>query len=359
MLVVVAVAIVALSGAAGWTSGQREANTNATATQNAAIDEQMAHIPGDIGSSNLAAARRAPALAGDPDARRPRRERLDGDGDGALPELAADGDAAAASPTPEASSAKRGDRGARRSPPEASGGYDLAGILSQAQSADRVEPVAGRDRPARRDPRRDPSFRDGDRPPPDVRSRSTATPASFTTPSSPPKPTVIVDRARALRHAGGRPGTTRAMAAELYLTARTAAGTGSPVAISALQAADQSGAGALLSGSADAALQCLRHARRCLRRAGRQLLGGVAVSERDERLFERGRQRQIRGSAECLRSTPRRRPIQILSFRPTGRSRRLGWSQRRDPKQRETRVLIRRSCRFNSHFRRRTYALVN
>ncbi len=52
MLLLVAVAIVALSGAAGWTSGQREANTHATATQNAAINEQVGRIPDDVESGN-------------------------------------------------------------------------------------------------------------------------------------------------------------------------------------------------------------------------------------------------------------------------------------------------------------------
>src|SRR5664279_5656393 len=52
MLLAVALAIVALSGAAGWTAGQREANTNATATQNSAINDQLQRLPGDIAGGN-------------------------------------------------------------------------------------------------------------------------------------------------------------------------------------------------------------------------------------------------------------------------------------------------------------------
>lgn len=48
-----AVAIVLLSGAAGWTAGQRQANTLATATQQAEIQAQLDHIPQDIDSGNM------------------------------------------------------------------------------------------------------------------------------------------------------------------------------------------------------------------------------------------------------------------------------------------------------------------
>jgi tetratricopeptide (TPR) repeat protein len=47
-----AVVIVALSGAAGWTSGQRQAQSFATATQQAEIQDQMNRIPGDVVSGN-------------------------------------------------------------------------------------------------------------------------------------------------------------------------------------------------------------------------------------------------------------------------------------------------------------------
>ena len=45
--------IIALAGFAGWTSGQRIAQTNATATTNAVISDQMNRIPADINSKNL------------------------------------------------------------------------------------------------------------------------------------------------------------------------------------------------------------------------------------------------------------------------------------------------------------------
>lgn len=48
-----AAVIVALAGLAGWASGQRVAQMNATATQNAAIHEQISRIPADIASGNV------------------------------------------------------------------------------------------------------------------------------------------------------------------------------------------------------------------------------------------------------------------------------------------------------------------
>lgn len=44
--------IVLLAGAAGWTSGQRLAQEYATATQSAAINDQISRIPGDVSSRN-------------------------------------------------------------------------------------------------------------------------------------------------------------------------------------------------------------------------------------------------------------------------------------------------------------------
>ncbi|MFN8378009.1 MAG: hypothetical protein U0452_04995 [Anaerolineae bacterium] len=52
VLVAFALVIVSLAAAAGWTTGQREANVFATATRSAAIGEQLAHIPNDIASGN-------------------------------------------------------------------------------------------------------------------------------------------------------------------------------------------------------------------------------------------------------------------------------------------------------------------
>jgi len=48
-----AVVIVFLAGVAGWTSGQRTAHANATATRSAEINDQLNRIPGDIASGNL------------------------------------------------------------------------------------------------------------------------------------------------------------------------------------------------------------------------------------------------------------------------------------------------------------------
>ncbi len=45
--------IVALAGFAGWTQGQRIAQSNATATTNAVISDQLNRIPNDIASKNL------------------------------------------------------------------------------------------------------------------------------------------------------------------------------------------------------------------------------------------------------------------------------------------------------------------
>jgi hypothetical protein len=44
--------IMILAGVAGWSSGQRVAQTNATATQYAAINEQLNRIPGDVSTGN-------------------------------------------------------------------------------------------------------------------------------------------------------------------------------------------------------------------------------------------------------------------------------------------------------------------
>jgi hypothetical protein len=49
----IALMVIVLSGVAGWTSGQRMAQGNATATQNAAIVEQLNRIPADVASANL------------------------------------------------------------------------------------------------------------------------------------------------------------------------------------------------------------------------------------------------------------------------------------------------------------------
>jgi hypothetical protein len=53
VLLLFSLAIVALAAAAGWTSGQREANIILTSTQDAAIAEQLNRIPADIANGNL------------------------------------------------------------------------------------------------------------------------------------------------------------------------------------------------------------------------------------------------------------------------------------------------------------------
>lgn len=53
IVLIFSILIVALSGAAGWTAGQREANVNATATQGEAINDQITRIPGDIAEGNI------------------------------------------------------------------------------------------------------------------------------------------------------------------------------------------------------------------------------------------------------------------------------------------------------------------
>lgn len=53
VLLIFALLIVGLAAAAGWTSGQRTANRNATATARAAIQEQLDYIPNDIAEGNL------------------------------------------------------------------------------------------------------------------------------------------------------------------------------------------------------------------------------------------------------------------------------------------------------------------
>jgi hypothetical protein len=48
-----ALVIVLLAALAGWTSGQRTAQANATTTQSAAVNEQLSRLPGDLDSGNL------------------------------------------------------------------------------------------------------------------------------------------------------------------------------------------------------------------------------------------------------------------------------------------------------------------
>jgi hypothetical protein len=136
LLIVIALVVVTLSGAAGWTSGLREASTNATSTQNAVISEQLGRIPADIASGNtvlLEARLRAlitltPGVAG-------------------IPEIASTATAlfesVNATATSEPTSEVTATPGASIEPTteiaitldSASGGFDLDGLLQQARAA--------------------------------------------------------------------------------------------------------------------------------------------------------------------------------------------------------------------------------
>lgn len=137
LLVVIALVVVALSGAAGWTSGLREASGNATATQNAVISEQMGRIPSDIASGNtvLLEARLRALLTLTP-------------GVAGVPELAVTATAlfeqvnATATPAPtleqivqSADTSLEPTSAIVITPDSAGGGFDLAGLLQQAQAA--------------------------------------------------------------------------------------------------------------------------------------------------------------------------------------------------------------------------------
>lgn len=133
-----ALVIVLLAGAAGWTSGQRQAQQLATATQQAEIQDQLGRIPGDVSSGNtvLLAARleflatQTPGVAG-------------------LPELVQTATAlyndslptTTPSPTVTPEAATEIATEAPEFEPtiqSSNGGYDLAALLEQAQSALRL-----------------------------------------------------------------------------------------------------------------------------------------------------------------------------------------------------------------------------
>ena len=133
-----ALVIVILAGAAGWTSGQRQAQEFATATQGAEIQDQINRIPGDIANGNLVllSARldflvtQTPGVSG-------------------LPELMQTATAVfltaqptATSPataTPEATIETIADTPVFEPQIEATnGGYDLAALLEQARTALRL-----------------------------------------------------------------------------------------------------------------------------------------------------------------------------------------------------------------------------
>lgn len=234
LMLVVALAIVGLSAAAGWTAGQREANTNATATRSGQINEQLQHIPSDIADGNLSMldirirwlATQTPGVPGVSD--------LMGTAT-ALYESAQPTATPPATATPEATAeaAAETTSEALAVAPDASGGYDLAGILAQADSAlassqwqdaiDLLDVVIGIDRNY-----------ESNR----VRTMMSQALNSYArqlyNSGQPAAANVIVSRARLFGPlADGI--EYENMAAELYLTARAAVGTGSPAAINALQ----------------------------------------------------------------------------------------------------------------------------
>lgn len=231
MLVFIAVLIVALAAAAGWTAGQREANTNATATQGAAINEQLQRIPAEIASGNLAMldvrlrwlATQTPGVPGINDFSMTAT---------AMYESALPTPTAQVTPTPEPTAQPEATE-ALVIPPDTSGGYDLAGLLTQAENAiassqwqdaiDLLDVILAAD----------PNFQSAN-----VRRLMSQALNSYArelyNASKPAEANVIIARAREFGAlADGM--EYENMAAELYLTARSAVGTGSPRAASALQ----------------------------------------------------------------------------------------------------------------------------
>ncbi|MFN8563448.1 MAG: hypothetical protein U0703_17940 [Anaerolineae bacterium] len=141
LLLFVAVLIVALSAAAGWTAGQREASTNATVTQQAAISEQLERIPAEIASGNLAMldvrlrwlATQTPGVPGIADFSMTATALYQSSLPTATPEF---------TPTPEAT-AQPEETEALVLPAETSGGYDLAGPFWIRRKR-RLRPASGK-----------------------------------------------------------------------------------------------------------------------------------------------------------------------------------------------------------------------
>lgn len=231
LLAFIAVLIVALSAAAGWTAGQREANTNATATQNVAISEQLDRVPAEITSGNLAMldarlrwlATLTPGVPGVSEYAMTATALYETSLPTATPEF---------TPTPEATQEAEATE-ALVIPAESSGGYDLVGILTQAENAiassqwqdaiDLLDVILAAD----------PNFEAAN-----VRRMMSQALNSYArelyNASQPAQANLLVTRAREFGPlADGL--EFENMAAELYLTARSAAGTGSPRAASALQ----------------------------------------------------------------------------------------------------------------------------
>ncbi|MFN8449694.1 MAG: hypothetical protein U0521_14180 [Anaerolineae bacterium] len=231
LLLFVAVLIVALSAAAGWTAGQREASTNATVTQQAAISEQLERIPAEIASGNLAMldvrlrwlATQTPGVPGIADFSMTATALYQSSLPTATPEF---------TPTPEAT-AQPEETEALVIPAETSGGYDLAGILDQAEAA--IASSQWEEASSLLDVilAADPNFETAN-----VRRLMSQALNSYArqlyNAAKPAEANAVVTRAREFGPlADGL--EYENMAAELYLTARSAVGTGSPRAASALQ----------------------------------------------------------------------------------------------------------------------------
>ncbi|MEP7290133.1 MAG: hypothetical protein ABI835_00065 [Chloroflexota bacterium] len=231
LFVLVALAIVGLSAAAGWTSGQREANVHATATRAGQINEQLQHVPSDIVDGNLAMldirlrwlATQTPGIPGVSDLMATAT---------ALYQTAQPTATLPVTPTPEAT-LEAAATDAVAIAPDSSGGYDLAQILAQAESAmassqwqdaiDLLDVVIGID-----------STYETNR----VRTFMSQSLNSYArelyNAMQPAAANLIVSRARDFGPlAEGI--EYENMAAELYLTARAGGGVGSPAAINALQ----------------------------------------------------------------------------------------------------------------------------
>ncbi len=230
MMGVVALAIVLLAGAAGWTSGQRLANTNATATQNASINEQLAHLPDDVNASNLVLldarlrwlATQTPGIPGVGDWMQTATALYLNAQPTATPQATA---------TPEAVEPEATEQIVITE--ESNGGYDLAGILGQAQTSmasgqwqdaiNLLDVILGAD----------PTYETTT-----VRGLMSQALNSYArelyNANRPAEANAIVARAR--DYGALADGLEyESMAANLYLTARAAVGTGSPLAASDLQ----------------------------------------------------------------------------------------------------------------------------
>lgn len=233
LVVIVALAIVGLSAAAGWTSGQRVANTNATATQSFYVNEQLQHIPSDLADGNLAMvdirlrwlATQTPGVPGIGELMGTATAAYQNAQPTATPPATA---------TPEATAETTAEAAAEFTvTQEASGGYDLVALLDQAENAaltsqwqdaiDYLDVIMGVDRDFER-----------------TRVRTLMSEAlnsyaqQLYNSGQPAAANLIVTRARDFGPlAEGL--EYENIAAELYLTARAAVGSGSPAAISAVQ----------------------------------------------------------------------------------------------------------------------------